>query len=150
MAKVPRISSAMPFVSSEMFTFVSLTCASSAPFWPFGQENVDGGGAGGLSVSEAVTFPFVPELNAPLAVTEPGFLERHGQVRPLSWARAETKRGLTASAAGPAIANPAHHGQRGDEEYASSHARSSPWIARSSRSVPGMRVGFRNLPCGRK
>src|SRR5215470_16999671 len=42
-----------------------------------------------------------------LTGAKPGFRERHGQVRPLSWARAETKCGLTASAAGAAITNPA-------------------------------------------
>ena len=46
---------------------VYVTDASSR-LWPGGQLMSDGGV---LTVSEAVTFPFLPELNVPLADTGP-------------------------------------------------------------------------------
>jgi hypothetical protein len=43
------------------------TCASCR-FCPGGQEMFEGGGS---TVSEAVTCPFLPELNVPVALTGP-------------------------------------------------------------------------------
>jgi hypothetical protein len=59
----------MPFVRSVSRMFVYATDA----VWsvcPFGHEKSDGSG-GGLSVNEAVTLPFLPELKVPVALTGP-------------------------------------------------------------------------------
>lgn len=56
-----------PLVVSVSVTFAYVTEASSR-LWPRGQLMSDGGG---LTVSDAVTFPFLPELKVPLADTGP-------------------------------------------------------------------------------
>jgi hypothetical protein len=69
--KVPGID-AVTFgmvVVSVTLTLVYVTSAVAC-LWPGGQEKVEGGG-GGESVSDAVTFPFLPELNVPVALTGP-------------------------------------------------------------------------------
>jgi hypothetical protein len=65
--KVPGTGSVTPFVESVIATLVYDTDASSR-LCPGGQEMLDGGG---LRVSEAVTWPFLPELNVPVALTGP-------------------------------------------------------------------------------
>ena len=69
MENTPVTGAVTPFVVSVMLTSVYVTSAVAC-FWPFGHEKVDGGG-GGVSVREAVTFPFLPELNVPVALTGP-------------------------------------------------------------------------------
>jgi hypothetical protein len=64
--KVPGMDCVMPLVVSVMLTFVYVTDANCR-LWPGGQEKPPG--PGGLRVSDAVTFPFLPELNVPVALT---------------------------------------------------------------------------------
>jgi len=54
-------------VVSVMLTPVYVADASSS-FCPFGQVMSEGGG---WIVSDAVTFPFLPELNSPVLLTGP-------------------------------------------------------------------------------
>ena len=61
------MASVMPFVVSVIATFVYETCASCR-LCPGGQEMSLGGG---LTVSDAVICPFLPELNVPSALTGP-------------------------------------------------------------------------------
>ena len=68
MSKVPGIGSVMPLVVSVIDTFVYVTCAISR-LCPGGQEKPPG--PGGLRVRDAVTWPFLPELNVPVALTGP-------------------------------------------------------------------------------
>ena len=68
MVKVPGIVSVMPCVVSVIDAFVYDTDASSR-LCPGGQ--VKPPGPGGMRVSDAVTCPFLPELNVPLALTGP-------------------------------------------------------------------------------
>jgi hypothetical protein len=66
--KVPGIGSVMPLVVSVIDTFVYDPWAS----WrlcPGGQEKLPADG--GLSVREAVMFPFSPELKSPSGLTGP-------------------------------------------------------------------------------
>ena len=71
MEKVPGMLSVTPtgglVVVSVMLTPVYVADASSS-FCPFGQVMSEGGG---WIVSDAVTFPFLPELNDPAALTGP-------------------------------------------------------------------------------
>ena len=64
---VPGIAAQTLWSVSQICTFVDVTRTSTA-VGPPGQDSVD---AGGRSVSEPVTFPFVPLGNVPLAVTRP-------------------------------------------------------------------------------
>jgi len=57
-----------PIVLSAMLTLVYEADASSR-LWPGGHENDPG--PGGLTVSDALIFPFLPELNVPEALTGP-------------------------------------------------------------------------------
>lgn len=68
MLKVPGIGSVTPFVVSLMLTLVYVTWATSRSC-PGGQEKLPG--PGGMMVSDAVTCPFLPELNEPVALTGP-------------------------------------------------------------------------------
>ena len=65
--KVPPMFMLTLFVVSVSTTLVYDTDASSR-LCPGGQEMSLGGG---LTVSDAVTCPFLPELNVPLALTGP-------------------------------------------------------------------------------